>query len=54
MLKYTKKELSVIAVWPLFYRDLIGKGYTETYYSEDGERVTTSPNEVRFILVILF
>ncbi|KAM8729894.1 zinc metalloproteinase-disintegrin-like atrase-A [Acanthopagrus schlegelii] len=25
--------------------DLTGKGYTETYYSEDGERVTTSPNE---------
>ncbi|XP_035527384.1 disintegrin and metalloproteinase domain-containing protein 8-like [Morone saxatilis] len=26
-------------------RNLIGKGYTETHYSEDGKRVTTSPNE---------
>ncbi|XP_071062798.1 zinc metalloproteinase-disintegrin-like 2d isoform X1 [Pseudochaenichthys georgianus] len=26
-------------------RNLIGKGYTETHYSEDGTRVTTSPNE---------
>uniref|UniRef100_A0A3B5KWJ0 Uncharacterized protein n=1 Tax=Xiphophorus couchianus TaxID=32473 RepID=A0A3B5KWJ0_9TELE len=26
-------------------RNLIGENYTETYYSEDGKRVTTSPNE---------
>ncbi|XP_054899219.1 zinc metalloproteinase-disintegrin-like protein H4 subunit A [Poeciliopsis prolifica] len=26
-------------------RNLIGERYTETYYSEDGKRVTTSPNE---------
>ncbi|XP_070783091.1 disintegrin and metalloproteinase domain-containing protein 8-like [Enoplosus armatus] len=26
-------------------RNLIGRGYTETHYSEDGKRVTTSPNE---------
>ncbi|XP_010768252.1 zinc metalloproteinase-disintegrin-like 2d [Notothenia coriiceps] len=26
-------------------RNLIGKGYTETHYLEDGKRVTTSPNE---------
>ncbi|XP_051273653.1 zinc metalloproteinase-disintegrin-like 2d [Dicentrarchus labrax] len=26
-------------------RNLFGKGYTETHYSEDGKRVTTSPNE---------
>ncbi|XP_039991497.1 disintegrin and metalloproteinase domain-containing protein 8 [Xiphias gladius] len=25
--------------------NLIGRGYTETHYSEDGKRVTTSPNE---------
>ncbi|CAJ1079993.1 snake venom metalloproteinase-disintegrin-like mocarhagin isoform X1 [Xyrichtys novacula] len=25
--------------------DLLGKDYTETHYSEDGKRVTTSPNE---------
>ncbi|KAM4715326.1 zinc metalloproteinase-disintegrin-like protein H4 subunit A [Anableps anableps] len=28
-------------------RNLIGESYTETYYSEDGKRVTTSPNEER-------
>nr|CBN81732.1 Disintegrin and metalloproteinase domain-containing protein 8 [Dicentrarchus labrax] len=27
-------------------RNLFGKGYTETHYSEDGKRVTTSPNEI--------
>uniref|UniRef100_A0A7N9AW21 ADAM metallopeptidase domain 8b n=1 Tax=Mastacembelus armatus TaxID=205130 RepID=A0A7N9AW21_9TELE len=26
-------------------RNLIGRGYTETHYSEDGRRVTTSPDE---------
>ncbi|TDG97749.1 hypothetical protein EPR50_G00210940 [Perca flavescens] len=26
-------------------RNLIGRGYTETHYSEDGKRVTASPNE---------
>ncbi|XP_060883770.1 snake venom metalloproteinase-disintegrin-like mocarhagin [Labrus mixtus] len=26
-------------------RNLIGKDFTETHYSEDGERVTTSPNQ---------
>ncbi|XP_008435698.1 zinc metalloproteinase-disintegrin-like 2d [Poecilia reticulata] len=26
-------------------RNLIGESYTETFYSEDGKRVTTSPNE---------
>ncbi|XP_037610579.1 zinc metalloproteinase-disintegrin-like BjussuMP-1 [Sebastes umbrosus] len=26
-------------------RNLIGRGYTETHYSEDGKRVTVSPNE---------
>ncbi|XP_041829619.1 zinc metalloproteinase-disintegrin-like 2d isoform X2 [Melanotaenia boesemani] len=26
-------------------KNLIGRGYTETHYSEDGKRVTTSPNE---------
>ncbi|KAK9529996.1 hypothetical protein VZT92_011536 [Zoarces viviparus] len=26
-------------------RNLIGRGFTETHYSEDGKRVTTSPNE---------
>nr|XP_046232317.1 zinc metalloproteinase-disintegrin-like BjussuMP-1 [Scatophagus argus] len=26
-------------------RNLVGRGYTETRYSEDGRRVTTSPNE---------
>ncbi|XP_038590920.1 zinc metalloproteinase-disintegrin-like atrase-A [Micropterus salmoides] len=26
-------------------KNLIGRGYTETHYSDDGKRVTTSPNE---------
>lgn len=31
----------------LLYRGLFGMGYTQTLYTEDGRRVTSSPEEVR-------
>lgn len=38
MYKYMKMKF--------FYRNLIGRDYTETHYTEDGKRMTTSPKEV--------
>lgn len=35
-----------------FCRNLLGSSYTETRYSEDGKRVTTSPDEEVFILTL--
>lgn len=48
-IQINEKKVSVIAAPPVFYRNLIGGDFTETQYSEDGQRVTTKPNEVRSV-----